>query len=122
MPPFRKVVEAWRQVSVYEKFVSTALTPGASRFPDARFDFFGQTDARRRILGGGGLGLLAGRSAAVWLGRGGGLLRSSRDHCNVVSGSDAGAGMLSMLSRPSARRMKKSWALKRLPSGARTRR
>jgi hypothetical protein len=38
-----------------------------------------------------------------------------------ISGSDAGAGMLSMLSRPSATRMKKSCALKRLPSGARTR-
>ena len=38
-----------------------------------------------------------------------------------VSGSEAGGGMVSMLSRPSATRIKKSWALKHLPSGARTR-
>src|SRR5882757_2875882 len=64
---------------------------------------FSTAGLRRRFLGGAADFLVVSGAGAT------------------ISGFQAGSGMASTLSRPSATRIRKSWALKHLPSGARTR-
>jgi len=92
VPPMRKVVEAPGQGLVYDGSIPRSML-------GVCYEAAGWGCLRAALRRWG----LAGTTATS------------------ISGRVAGSGMLSMLSRPSATRIKKSWALKRLPSGARTR-